>query len=633
MRNSGSSIAAGVPALLLLIVAGLALPALAAGQRGGELDGGVMAELFGRVVDLYVSGRYGEAYRYAVNLSAAELPADLGYRHRQVYRLLAEIFTLTGEVEGLVEEASRISPNASDGYVSSLLAELKGLGLRLYGDKLRLEERLDDYVSALKRYVPEEQRSYYYPYLDYKVEVLMEHVDRVLASVRDAVSVLEERVAPLGRGLEVLGYDESVDAGSQLGVRVRLLPVPGVERCLLGVRLWLGPFFKVETVTRVPALPNATYRLRVAVPDAGTIQGRAPVKYDEEKGLYVVEYMGVVYCADEDGRVLGEEYINGTILLYRPEITFRADTSVRYGKNVSVEILSEMPVPVNVTVRLDGEVLENITVYPGAQNYTIGSANLSKGYHTLSFEVSPVSKYVGYTFSTTIAVYGVPLRGVVAYDMLAPYPLAPLLVRGYVEGGVEDLRLVVVVDGETVYNGTVPPSFEARVELPPPLLLRSSRVVVMVVPGDRLYDPLVTEARVFRLNVATVLAASLLALLLGLRGEAGPGLFSRLSRAAPLRGPGRRAGEYVSLRGLAVSRVARLYWALVSGFPHVFPRPLDSETLREYMARASARLREGVRRPFAELTMRVELDLYSRRKPGLREVRRLVEEVRRLLRR
>lgn len=633
MRTRGLGSAACILAVLLLVAAWLAVPAPAAGPRGAGLDGAVMAELFGRFVDLYVSGRYLEAYRYAVNLSAAELPADLGYRHRQVYGLLAEISNLTGVVGGLVEEASALPPNASDRHVSSLLARLKGLGLRLYGDRLRLGERLEDYVSALKSYVPGGQRSYYYPYLDYKVEVLGEHVDRVLGSVRDAVSMLEERAAPLGRVLEVLWYDGSVDAGSQLGVGVRILSVPGAGRCILGVRLWLGPFFKVEASTSVSALPNATYELRVALPDAGAIQGRAPVKYDGERGLYVAEYMGVVYCADGEGRVLGEEYINGTVLLYRPEITFRVDASVRYGEKVSVEILSGMPVPVNATVRLDGEAIGNITVRPGAQTYTVGPANLSKGYHTLSFEVSPVSRYVGYIFSAKLAVHGVPLRGVVAYDRLALYPLAPLTVRGFVEGGAGGLRLVVTVDGDTVYNATVPPRFEAGIELPPPLLLRSSRVVVMVVPGDKLYDPLVAEASVFRLNAVTVLAASLLALLVGLRGEAGLEPFSRLYRAAPLRGARRRLGEYVSLRGLPASRVARLYWALVSGFPHVFPRPLDSETLREYLARASARLRGGVGRLFAELTMMVELDLYSRRKPGVGEVRRLVEEVRRLLRR
>ena len=615
-------------AVLSLLLSGL--PA-AAGPQAGGFDGAVMAELFGRIVDLYVSGRYGEAYRMALNLSGAELPADLGYRHRQVYSILAEIFTLTGEAESLVGEASRVSPEAS-GEVSRILAGLRSLGLKLYGDKLRLEERLEDYVSALKRYVPEEGRQYYYPYLDLKVEVLEEHIDRVLAGVREAVAMLEERATPLGKCVEVLSYDETVDAGSRLGVRVRLGPIPGVGRCRIGLRVWLGPFFTVERLAEVPALPNATYRVYVDLPDAGSIQLRAPLKYDEELGLYKVEYMGVVFCMDGEGRLLGEEYINGTVLLYRPELEFRLRTAVRYGENVSVEIVSRIPGPVNVTVRLDGEALDNLTLHSGVQTYTVGSARLSKGYHRLSFEVHPASRYVGYTFTFTLAVYGVPLRGVVAYDRLTLYPLAPLVVRGVV-GGADSLRLVVVVDGETVYNASVQPSFEASVRLPPPLLLGSSRVVVMVVPANRLYDPLVVEARVLRLNVATVLAFSLLALLLGLRGEAGLGPLLRLQRAEPPVRVGRRVLEYVSPRRIAASMAARIYWALVASFPQVFPRPLDSETLREYLARASARLRGGVARVFEELTMRVELDLYSRRKPGLGEVRRLVEEVRRLIRR
>jgi len=78
----------------------------------------------------------------------------------------------------------------------------------------------------------------------------------------------------------------------------------------------------------------------------------------------------------------------------------------------------------------------------------------------------------------------------------------------------------------------------------------------------------------------------------------------------------RRGGSWRGISLITIkfreSRIALLYWSLVSRLGKVLHRPYPYETLREYYARVKSRLRGSVRRLFRDLTLLVEKDLYSR---------------------
>jgi len=82
------------------------------------------------------------------------------------------------------------------------------------------------------------------------------------------------------------------------------------------------------------------------------------------------------------------------------------------------------------------------------------------------------------------------------------------------------------------------------------------------------------------------------------------------------------------MRVVEKSIVAGLYWRFIDRFSKIFPRPLDSETLREYLDRVSKNIIESIKNDFRSLTILVERDLYSRHRVDRSEAEKYLRRIR-----
>lgn len=632
---------------ITVVVSIIVLGSLAGAIHGGSehFDACILAELYIRTLDLIIEENYGRVLGVTSDLVEIELPSNIVYLHKKVYSELAKVIEDLRVLDSLEEKLSVLAELNKSSEYNRTLEIFKELVIEFYGDRLRLEPLLRRYVDVLVKHVDPSLATYYRDLLVENTDRLFEHLDRKL----DHYIAIAGKVpiAPLEAvSIELTNVPEYVVAGSYMNLSIRLAvlnrTVVDWSNCTLVLRVWYGYLYVEEY--RFSVVLDKVNNVSFKTLDAEeVIDKRLPVEEDPDRGVYYVEVYGVVYCTVTRGGkavVVGRNMFYSTLLMYKPMVSIEAPSTVYYGEDLLLKIMFNGSGSLAAHVYIDGKHVGELVIHNGTTYYAIPSGLLAKGVQTISLELEPKGKYMGCSYTITVLVRGRTLDAILGSSRVVFQPFSRLRVKGIVAGKYADpgeLHLTVLLDGKPVYNGTVPESFD--IELGTPFTLLSlHKITIIVSPSNSVYDPVVAEATAVVVNVpliltlpismAIVLATGVLyditLLIHGLRQK---------TRAIVQRGsmPLRRDGSWRGISFITIrfreSRIALLYWSLVSKLSKVLHRPYPYETLREYYARVNSRLRESVRRLFRDLTLLVEKDLYSRERVDEDYFKNLVKRV------
>ncbi len=631
----------------IMIIAGQGLAIL--DSQESSFDGAILAEIFTKVIDLIISGDYNEAKNIINDVEKAEVPYDIAYLHKTVYDKLGKIVTDLIIINKLMEEINKLwLQNYTSQELNESITELKKYAIKLYGDKLRLETDLDDYISGLLKYVNTTQRTYYSKLLSTKTYNLLSILDERIYDIIEYINKISRMIETEYIDVKVGYLPEQLPAGSKLVIPIRIVPINktvGTTNYTIMLRLWYEYWYLEEY--KFSIVNTTEFNIVLRLLDAKEIIDKnIPIEQGPGPRDYYVDIYGVIYCLKNIGNesiVVGKDVFNLSITLYTPPIVFVVPQLIQYGDNATVKIISKAECPVNVSIILDGTKIDSIIVKKGIMYYTLSCHVLGKGYHTLVFRSEPVGKYIGLTHTVALAVVGKKIDGIIKYSRVCIQPLISYVVKGVVYDSADlgNIKLVVSVGNNIVYNSSVPYSFSAKISLPYTFLISVYDVVFEVIPENPHYDPLVVEAKVIVVNIASL--AMLSAVMLALLFIETPGditaiyrfLVGKTQKALTItRTTGRHRIESIKAKAIEYlvvkirkSWAASIYWKLVGKLSRVLPKPLPHETLREYYRRSRESLPEKAREVFGKLTLLVEKDLYSIKKPDKHVVEELVKRV------
>ncbi|WFO74573.1 hypothetical protein J4526_05675 [Desulfurococcaceae archaeon MEX13E-LK6-19] len=642
---SSTKIIAVLATIMIIVGQGLAI----LDSQESSFDGAILAEIFTKVIDLIISEKYNEAKNIINDVKLAEVPYDIAYLHKTIYEKLDKIVNDLIIINKLMDKINKLwLQNYTSQELNESITELKKYTIKLYGDKLRLETDLDDYVSRLLKYVNTTQRTYYTKLLSTKTYNLLNILDERIYDIIEYINKISRVIETEYVDIKIGYIPRQLPAGSKLIIPVQIVSInesAGITNYTLMLRLWYEYWYLEEYEFSIVNTTEFNIVLRLL--DAKEIIDKSiPIEQGPSHGDYYVDVYGVIYCLKNIGNesiIVGKNVFNLTITLYEPQIMFIVPQLVYYGENTTIKIFSGIECPVNVSIILDGVKITRITVRKGITSYTLPYYVLGKGYHTLVFKSDPTGKYVGLTHTAALAVVGKKIDGVIKYSRVCIQPFISYVVKGivYDNGDLGSIKLVVSVGNDIVYNDSVPYSFSAKISLPYTFLISVYDVVFKVVPEDPRYDPLVVEAKVIVVNIASLVILS--AIMLALMFIETPGditaiyrffigktqralTMTRTSGKLGVKSIKARAIEYLVVK-IRKSWAASIYWKLVGKLSRVLPKPLPHETLREYYKRSREKLPEDAREVFGKLTLLVEKDLYSIKKPDKHVIEELVKRV------
>ncbi len=616
--------------LVPLLLLSLYYPPLISGMDGDEVDGAILSEIFIKVVELAESGKPGGALNLIDQLVNTSLPTDLTYLHRSVYRDLKELISTISVVDGLLRN---LSESPSPGIVDRVRAEL----LNLYGLRLNIEDRLREYVDTLLKYVRPEDKTYYRSLLEGEVEDFLGFVDNFVV---EAADTLRDFQAFHGLGvvdLELVTVPDSILAGEMASVRVSVTWLNESRPENISIVVSLGVGWRTLAKYIFPMGNSSSLVLGLPIPSTRDL-ARLGVTLSGEEPLHAYCLVTLYGYVGGVRRVLDTAVFQMDIVGVRPNLDIRVPRTHRYGEDLEISIYSYIEYATNLTLMIDGVEYGVSQIFPGSNRLVIPSSNISKGMHTLVFEVDPVAMYTGYRYSVSLDVLGRPVEADLTYSSSYVWPVESFKVSGNVgDGGALVNYLWIYLGDRLVWEGVLNSSFDMDIYLPPPLLVSVERLRLVVGPDDPYYDPYVVEVEVVEVNLVGLLGFALIGLLgiyVDVTFERGVVLRSIESGLRRLRGRASRGHEGASkfrelvVAGIVKSRVAAIYWGFVERFSRVFSSALAHETLREYLARVRGRLFGEVSSMFEELTLLVERDLYSREAVDESLVRRLVRRIR-----
>jgi len=589
-----------------------------------HLDGAILSEAFIDVIESIRAGDLEEA-RYQINIiSNASLPSELSYIHLKTYDRLIEVLDV---VSSLDEVFSTAMPKPS----IDLISILRSKALELYTIRIDIEDDLRNYASSLLKYVPRSESTFYSKRLDSVIDLFLNYLDNMVYRAGELIKELERVYGFRYAELKVEYIPDIIPAGSNLTIplSIRWLDKP-LENNTVVIGLTIGLIYYREYRFKLGDVNR--FKLNITLPDSSELS-RYNLISPEGVRVYGVIYL-TSYLNNTEV-IAGRSTFNFIVTFYRPSIRFMVPSISYYGEIIRVRAFSSLEHPVNVSIYIDKIPYGSVTLYPGENTILIPSVNVSKGYHRIEFNVNPYGKYISLTYSASLAVTGRPVKALLTYSGSCIEPFTKFKVYGSLrEYPNETIYLRVYLGDKLIFMEPIKELFTVDIPVPYTLFADIQHLKISIGPLDPYYDPYVIEVDVLTVNLIGVLLISFIGLAgvyIGLSFEREI-IFRVLSGGLRELYRGlkrvREHGFKEVLIEVKESIAAKLYWSLVNRFPSIFPKPIPSETLREYYSRASDKLSVGVKDEFKSLTEYVEKDLYSRYRIAKSIIEDLVRRVR-----
>ena len=636
MRRQGALLAAMLLTALFLAAPSSAMASKPSGNSGG-FDAAPCLDLLAKMLGSIPRGDE-EAFNESLWwFKQIPVPQDMAYDHSRIIEALQTIAYNAWTAEGIMAEAEGLlgSGDCSGALIEARLAESRLIKAFSAKDDLFEDNILGDYVSAAARHINDTGLRFLLERGESLASAsLEEYLDDLRSSLASLISEASECRAGVKLALSLKANATELHPGETLRIYGRLTgnskPLQGRE---IRVSLRLGG---LELGGEGYTDAGGYYEVNIKIPGVG---GEPSIEWSSTN-----EMEATIYAAYRDtGGLL---VFNETTIPARalsPGALFSCPRSQEYGKPLRIPVSLSASIPMNLTVYVDGEPIYNTTLTPGRSVVEIPwSNNITAGYHTLSFKIHGGGSYAGATYSCALAV-GVESPAInLVVDYISIYPFSNLLVKGSIVFPKPKPHIIVLELGGEKHDLGLVEGENTTINLrltPPPTLLIGFHTLTLRISNVESGFTSTAKYPVVVVNPLGMLAAILLVLVM----VAAPprrdlirlsGLFlARLRRS--LRRGGRAGGRLVRRVEARVewrSRIAPIYYAALRVVARIAGAMAPSDTLREYLARASPRLGGRLRRMFSELTMMFERDLYSRIKAGSREVeeaRRLAREIRR----
>lgn len=599
------------------------------GEDEYYVDGAILSELFIQVLNDIKSGNLS-LVEYEINsISSTYLPPDIGYIHNKTYSRLLDVAM---KINILNKELMYALTNSSP----EMIDVIRSNAIELYSDRLELGDTLNNYVTSLKKYIPRGEGLYYDKRLKLSIESFLNYLDDL---VYRAGEVIKELETIHGIGLlhiDIGSIEETADPGSLYNIPLRFRYSNNIFRnSSLVIELYIGLGYSKRYVFNVPYIENKTFRIRL--PDTIELTRHHIITKVNLIPVYGVVYLKAFY--NNSDIIAGRSSFRFNMEVYKPRVRIHVPSLVYYREIINISISSDLDTLLNTSVYIDGAFYGNFTIAPGQSYITISSYNVSKGYHTIIFYIHPTGRYRSIRYSASLAITGKPVKASITFPRECIEPFTGYRVYGVLRSNqsYNDLRLVVYVDDKPVLNQSIGRSFDVDVPLPLTPFISIYRLKILYGPRDPYYDPYILETNVITINVLGIILFSFIGLagvFIGLSYEREIILRSlttglrRLYKAAKSGyGVGGRFKELILVK-VSRSRIAEIYWSLISRFPNIFPKPFDNETLREYLSRVLTTLTSILKEDFKKLTILVEKDLYSRERVDKSLVEGIVRRIR-----
>ena len=625
---------------LILLASLLAAPVSGMASKprngGGGFDASPCLDLLAGMLESIPRGDGGSFNQSLWWFSQIPVPKEMKYIHSRMAELVSEVAYNAWAAENMLAEAERLLAAGKCGEALEEARRAEGRLINAFSARSMLvdEGLLSRYVSSASSRINDTGLRFL---LERRMSLAEAGVKGYLETLKDELAGIEARASQCRMG-ERLILTLSLNAteihpAETLMVWGRLTdhgkPIRGGE---IAVTLRLGgAMMGGEAYTD----EDGRYSILIRIPGIG---GRPRIEWSVSRRTDAVIY--AVYRGAGGLVVFNETAIRARAL--NPEAVFTCPRSQDYGEPIKIPVSLMAGIPMNTTVYMDGMPIRNTTIRPGRSIIEIPwNKSFTAGYHTLSFKLYGEGSYAGATYSCALAV-GVESPAIdVIVGYISVYPFSDLLVKGSIifpKPGTH--RIIVAVGGEkhdlgVLKEGNI--TLSLRLTPPPALLIGFHTLTIRVINAETGFASTV-KYPVVVINPLGMLAASVFVLIM----MAAPprrdlirlsSLFVARIRRSLRRG--RAAGGAVRSLGLQAgwrSRIAPIYYAVLGIVARIAGRMAPSDTLREYLAKASPKLEGRLRRLFADLTIIFEKDLYSRLKAGSMEVeeaRRLAREIRR----
>lgn len=581
--------------VLLALLIGLSLaPAVEAGEEGSPgFDGAPLAIALEQALNSMYASDYQSTIKIAGQAINASVPSDILYIHRKLWSVIRDFSATILSAE----ENSTVS---------------EGAVYRLYRDEIEMRELLPQYSKALLRYIYDSSLKYK---LRTTLEVYTTKLDRVIETKIEEATHLNASSLSINVTLPASAY-----AGSYVPLTVRL---PG-NFTLDELRVILMLTTPILDQAYFPAGNKSMVRLFIHIPGAEN---------------YTYSYKGnpgkvfVIAIGEYNGSKI-ELFTSApiNILAMRPRMYFDIPNGVPINHTLEMTVISECDIPLeaNVTVTLPGNTTPLLwreeTIHPGKTVIQVPTGNLNPGLYTLGIHILPKGKYVEAVYRKAILVEEPEIKASAPPIIIGPPFTA--IVRLEL-GDFNSSGTLIVKGAHTGDNGTRVDPGAKVVELSLGwTTLASSRNVTFILLGSDGRSRAWKTVQITSINILSVVALTTIFSVLssisarGLRVRL-EGLSRAIGRAARIASS--RAGETASA----------IYKAFLSTIAR-YGIPGESETLREFLNRVASRIRgtSGERGVSAlrAFILAYERYLYSKRKPGVNYLRRLLRELVRKLR-
>jgi len=598
--------------LLILVLAEAAAVAVLSDQPENMYpDGSLLLNLLLKTLKASKEGNLTRVHELVNDLSNTTLPSDIINIHKKTY---GAVLRLAEETTALRYEAGLLL-NKTAGNED----KVRSLIIRVYADRLEIEDYLKQYTSVLVRYVPKEIRTMTSLRARREIDSYLSYLDSLITQSAKALELCLTNIT--GRGY-IIPFKEpdKIVGGSAIHIPVKIgWGNNSPEKASISVTLNIENRYFKEVRYVIPTGIDS-YNVSIRIPGAKElseygISGDASVFI----GLYL-------YGKFNTSKILlGRTLIRTSLILLKPRIEFHVPSLVLYGSDVQIPVSSTANTTLNVSIFLDESLFMNTSLPPGQSIIFIPRTNITKGYHTIRFVVNPYGPYLSNYYSASLAVAGKPINASVRYTTQCLIPITTCRIYGEVGNynNSAPLYLLLQVNGRNVSEEEIGENFVADIPLPLTMFASSFKVVVMIYSESEQYDPYLMEVEVFGVSIVSIIGIVALGIATVFLGysirifESEKRWYPHIRILSPRKILG---GESLSRKYLAVkispSVLAQTYWKTVYELKKIFRIPYPYETLREYVNGVTKGLREDISRVLWEATNLVEKDLYSLEKPS-----------------
>ena len=589
-------------------------------SRIPKVDASSLAQILIKIMHDVESLNVSELGLDVSHVINASLPQSLKYVHKRAYLDLLNAGEEANKCIKASEEAER-NPTPEN------VRRLRALAIDVYSAKIRVSQSLNSYVSAITRMIVPTYRTYYAQVLNEEVEKLMSFLNGVVARAGYVIRKVEGLHA-LAELKPVKVPNETI-AGLTLNIKLRVYWRKKLEGSPILKAFITSGFEYISNASATVPANGSLVSLNLSIPPAYMLPASKASSIPAELDITLECKLNSSLIAVS--RTLSRIYIK----VLKPKLELRVPPLILYGHDAVIRATSQVRIPLNISVVLDGAEMFNKTLMPGSSEIVIPASNLSKGYHTLMIRVWPSGPYLGTQYSSDLEVSGLPVKAEVKYSAHCILPLTSCTFVGRVLSPKEIMPIVarIYLDGSFTYEKRIMgDEFSVNAKMPPTLLASAHLVKLSVGPENRSYDPYVVEVRVLEVNAYGIFLIAGIGVVLALVeasrmsiGISGIGI-RRREHKRPLIKRAFEAFRPLQLK-FRRSDAAKAYWDFVRGHPKSLRMIRPEETLREYLRSVGSALGNRIPKEFYEATFLVERDLYSNIRADLSRLKELLRRV------